>query len=87
MVKKGKKRAKKDNSFNKGMKNRLMFAFVVFMVIFSLLIGNLLNMNVSPSMGAIIIAFGVSVGIGVMFGFLPARKAARLNPIDALRNE
>lgn len=56
-------------------------------VTFSLLIGKLLNMNVSPSMGAIIIAFGVSVGIGVIFGFLPARKAARLNPIDALRNE
>ena len=54
---------------------------------FSRLIGNLLNMNVSPSVGAITIAFGVSVGIGVVFGFLPARKAARLNPIDALRNE
>lgn len=49
--------------------------------------GNLLKMAVSPSVDAVIIAFGVSVAIGVVFGFLPARKAARLNPIDALRNE
>ena len=53
----------------------------------SLLAGGLLNMNTSPSVGAIALAFGVSVGIGVAFGFLPARKAARLNPIDALRFE
>jgi len=42
---------------------------------------------VSPSIGAAMIAFGISVGIGVLFGFLPARKASRLNPIDALRYE
>ena len=38
-----------------------------------------------PTLGSIAISFGVSVGIGILFGYLPANKAARLNPIDALR--
>ena len=41
--------------------------------------------NATPTLGAIAISFGVSVGIGVLFGYLPANKAAKLNPIDALR--
>ena len=43
--------------------------------------------TVRPSVGAVLMAFGVSTGIGVMFGYLPAKKAARLNPIEALRFE
>ena len=51
------------------------------------LIGMILDITVIPSVAAIAVAFSVSVGIGILFGFLPAKNAANLNPIDALRFE
>jgi putative ABC transport system permease protein len=36
---------------------------------------------------AVVLGFGISAGTGVLFGLLPAMKAALLNPIDALRHE
>ena len=39
------------------------------------------------SLSSVLLAFGVSAGIGIIFGYYPARRAGMLNPIDALRYE
>lgn len=39
------------------------------------------------SLSSVFLAFGVSAGIGIVFGYYPARQAGMLNPIDALRYE
>ena len=56
-------------------------------IVLSIAAGKLLGITVLPSTSAILLSFSVSVAIGVIFGFLPAKKAAQLNPIDALRYE
>ncbi|MCD7852410.1 MAG: ABC transporter permease, partial [Oscillospiraceae bacterium] len=43
------------------------------------------DLTISPTPSSIGLSFGISAGIGVLFGYLPARRAAALNPIDALR--
>jgi macrolide transport system ATP-binding/permease protein len=42
------------------------------------------NFRLVYSVSTIVLAFAVSSLIGVLFGFLPARNAARLDPVDAL---
>lgn len=39
------------------------------------------------SLGSVILAFTVSAGIGIVFGYYPAHRAAKMNPIEALRFE
>lgn len=45
------------------------------------------NMNTQVSFSSVFLAFGVSAGIGIVFGYYPARRASLLNPIEALRYE
>jgi ABC-type antimicrobial peptide transport system permease subunit len=53
----------------------------------AMIVKQLLHWPVAPSYPAIIGAFLVSAAIGIGFGFYPAWKASRLDPIDALRYE
>ena len=48
---------------------------------------SLLGYPAAPSIPGILIALLFSMGIGIFFGYYPANKAAKMNPIDALRYE
>jgi putative ABC transport system permease protein len=63
------------------------FIGIIFGVTGSNLISKFAGWPTFISEGSILLAVFFSMAVGVFFGFYPARKAASLNPIDALRYE
>lgn len=63
------------------------FIGIVLGYVATINIGKAFGLEAAPTVNSVIMAFGVSAAIGISFGFMPANKAAKLNPIDALRSE
>ncbi|NCT55458.1 FtsX-like permease family protein [bacterium] len=60
---------------------------VILGVGLSTILTNAFSLPSTISLVSIVLAVSVSIGIGIIFGIYPAQKAAKLNPIDALRYE
>jgi putative ABC transport system permease protein len=63
------------------------FIGIIIGWIASLVLSKFVNITAQVSIPSILLAFGVSAAVGIIFGFYPARKASNLSPIEALRYE
>lgn len=83
---------------NSSIRTQFIIESIVICIIggiFGIILGCIVGMaaaayvgvSVIPSLKSILISLGFSMAIGVFFGYYPANKAAKLNPIDALRYE
>lgn len=62
------------------------FVGVILGLVISYVASTLMSTTFEIQMSAILLGVGFSAAIGIIFGWVPARRASRLNPIDALRN-
>lgn len=62
------------------------FVGVILGLIISYVASTLMSTTFEIQISAILLGVGFSAAIGIIFGWVPARRASRLNPIDALRN-
>lgn len=60
---------------------------IIVGAIMSSVLAKLLGVSSGISVSAVLLSFSVSVLIGILFGYFPAAKASKLNPIDALRHD
>jgi putative ABC transport system permease protein len=63
------------------------FIGIGFGIIFGSLILNMMNVTEGVGLSSVLVGFGFSAFVGIISGFYPAYKAAKLNPIDSLRYE
>jgi putative ABC transport system permease protein len=63
------------------------FLGIVLGILFAKIITEITGILTIISLLSILVSFGVSAAIGIMFGYMPARKAANQNPVESLRYE
>lgn len=62
------------------------FAGLILGTLLAQILAALIGVEVSISFSTYSLAIGFSAAVGIIFGYMPARRASRLNPIDALRS-
>ena len=60
---------------------------VIFGIVIPMIVSHFSDIETVVQWWSVTLAFSISVGIGIVFGLYPARRAAMMDPIEALRHE